>query len=153
MHEESGRSLIEIVGVLAIVGMMTAAAIGMYTTIRNKQTRTIAAAELEQIVKNTKLLMEMRGDYTGLSVDYLIKAGALGSGRAPIGAADWSIGPSTDSAMFEIKLTGLSEGECDYFESAPPTWATQMRINGNTATPGADFCFSSATNQITFVAR
>ena len=152
MRHESGRSLIEVIGVLAIAGVMAAASIRIYTSIRATQTRTIAAAELENVAKNTKLLMGMRGDYTGLSVDYLIKAGALSSDRAPIGGA-WSVDVGTDRTTFEIKLSGLSMGECDYFESAPPTWAAEMRVNGNMATTDTDYCFSSATNQVTFIVR
>ena len=72
MKYESGRSLIEIIGVLAITAVMTAAAVGIYNSIRHNQKNTIAAAELRELAKNTKLLMEMRGDYTGVSVDYLV---------------------------------------------------------------------------------
>jgi len=77
MKQEFGASMIEIIGVLAIAGVMSAAAISMYNVIKNNQTRKIASVELEQIAKNTELLMGMRDDYTGLSVDYLVSAGAL----------------------------------------------------------------------------
>ena len=81
MKQESGRSLIEVIGVLAITGLMTVSAMGIYRTIRANQVRTIAGEELEQIASNTKLLMEMAGSYEGISVDYLIKAGALPHSR------------------------------------------------------------------------
>ena len=89
MRQESGRSLIEIVGVIAIGTVMTAAAIGMYRMMRENNARTIATSQLEQIAGDVKLLMEMRGDYSGVSVDYLIKAGALESDAAPMGGDDW----------------------------------------------------------------
>lgn len=85
MNHESGASLIEIIGVLAIAGVMSGAAIAMYNVIRNNQARKIASIELEEIAKNTKMLMGLRGDYTGLSVDYLVSAGALQNNSAPIG--------------------------------------------------------------------
>ena len=43
MKTESGRSLIEVIGVLAIAAVMTAASIAMYNTIRKNQAHTIAA--------------------------------------------------------------------------------------------------------------
>ncbi len=152
MKHESGRSLIEVIGVLAIAGIMTAAAIAMYSVIRNNQTRKIASAQMEQMVSDAKLLMEMRGDYTGISVDYLIKAGALKSDAAPIGTNDWSIVATTNGAGFAINLTGLTKGECDYFTTAIPTWAAAILVNGFETDLGSQ-CFSSATNQISFIVQ
>jgi hypothetical protein len=148
MKSESGRSLIEIVGVLAITGVMTASAIGIYNSIRHNQQNTIATAELREVAKNTKLLMEMRGDYSGVSVDYLIKAGALKSEKPPVGK-DWAVEVDIDKTAFVIKLYGLSKRECDYFAAAVPAWATDVVINGYHINETPD-CFSGADNEIFF---
>ena len=55
MIQESGRSLIEILGVLAIGAIMSVATISIYRQVRTTQLRTIATAEIEQIIKNAKL--------------------------------------------------------------------------------------------------
>lgn len=151
MRDESGRSLIEIIGIMAIGAIMTASAVSMYTMIRGNQTRAIATAQLEQIVRDTRLLLQMRGDYTGVSVDYLIKAGALKSDRAPIGG-DWSITAEDGGHAFAINLTELTVGECDYFITTAPTWA-ELRVNGMPADSAADNCFSTRTNQVSFIAQ
>lgn len=148
MKHESGRSLIEMVGVMAIAGVMTAGAFGVYKMIRDTQLRTIAAAELQEIVKNTKLLMSIRDNYDGVSVNYLIKAGALSSARAPIGGDNWSI--TSNGETFSINLVDLGHGECDYFTTAIPTWAKSVTVNGFTA-DATDHCFSTATNRISFI--
>lgn len=150
MHDESGRSLIEIVGILAIGAIMTVSAVSLYAMIHSNQTRAIASAKLDQIVQDTHLLMEMRGDYSGISVDYLIKAGALKSDTPPIGG-EWSIVSEDGGKKFAINLTGLSVGECDYFITAVPKWASGIRVNGISADSGDDVCFSTRTNQISFV--
>ena len=111
MREESGRSLIEIIGVMAIAGVMTVSALGIYNILRTSQIRTIASADLSQIAENAKLLMEMRGSYEGISIDYLIKAGALNSDLPPIGGKDWSVTASADGASFSINLVDLTNGE------------------------------------------
>lgn len=151
MKYESGRSLIEIIGVLAITAVMTASAIGIYNSIRHNQKNTIATAELREVAKNAKLLMGMRGDYSGISVDYLVKAGAIHSDRAPIGKT-WSVDVGTDPATFVINLHGLSHSECDFFATAIPNWATEMFVNKyrmeDTIT-----CFSNADNDISFIVR
>lgn len=151
MKTESGRSLIEIIGVLAIAGVMTASAIGVYSMVRANQTRKIASVQLEQIAKNVKLLMEMRGDYTGVSVDYLVKAGAMKSNAAPIGGAQWSVSATSDGTAFSINLVDLSNGECEYFATATPTWAASVLVNGYEMSETSSNCFSSQTNQISFI--
>ena len=148
MKAELGRSLIEIVGVIAITGVMTASAIGIYNSIRTSQRNTIAMAELREVSKNTKLLMEMRGDYSGVSVDYLIKAGALKSDKAPVGK-EWAVDVDVDKTAFVIKLYGLSHSECSYFAAAVPAWATDVLVNGYHIDKSPD-CFSGADNEVFF---
>lgn len=150
MRQESGRSLIEILGVMAIMGVMTVATISAYNTISKRQSHTIANTELEQIVKDAKILMESRGSYNGISVDYLIKAGALKNNNAPIGDSSWSIISSADGSAFIINLTNISYSDCSYFATATPKWATATLVNGYETEP-ASHCFSSATNQMSFI--
>jgi len=151
MKSEYGRSLIEIIGVLAITGVMTASAIGIYNSIRHNQHNTIATAELRELAKNAKLLMGMRGDYTGISVDYLIKAGALHSDKAPAGSS-WSVDVGTDPATFVISLHGLSRAECDFFATTVPNWATEMFVNKYRIEDSVT-CYANADNDISFTVR
>lgn len=150
MKSESGRSLIEIIGVLAIGAVMATAAVKMYGQIRTTQTRAIATSELEQIAKNVKLLTGARGSYAGVSVDYLVMAGALSSTRAPIGTDGWSVSPSFDEKSFSINLVGLSSGECEYFATKKLSWATSVLVNGYEVN-GTPNCFSTSTNQVSFI--
>lgn len=148
--DQSGRSLIELIGVIAIGGVMTAAAIATYSTLRTNQTRTIALAEIRELVRNVKILMEPRGTYDGVSVSYLIKAGALSNNAAPIGDASWSVVPTTDGAGFAINLNGLSNGECVYMVASAASIPARVNVNGFTD-GNDDNCFSSATNQVSLV--
>lgn len=151
MKQEYGRSLIEIVGVIAIGTVMTATAIGMYRMMRDNNARTIADSQLEQIAGDVKMLLEMRGDYSGVSVDYLIKAGALKSDKSPLGGDQWSVVASADGESFSINLTELTQGECAYFSTAIPKWATSIVVNGFEVRDNSDRCFSTPTNQISFI--
>ncbi len=151
MRYESGRSLIEIVGVIAIGTVMTAAAIGMFRTMRDNHARNIADSQIKQIATDVKTLLESRGDYSGVSVDYLIKAGALKSNKSPLGGKDWSVISSADGLSFSINLTELTEGECAYFATSVPTWASSVLINGYEVQKGFSSCFSTPTNQVSFI--
>ncbi len=152
MNNQSGRSLIEVIGVMAIAGMMTVGAVATYRAIRSNQIRTIASQELKQIAENTKILMEMRGSYEGVSVDYLVKAGALKTTNAPIGGNGWSVAPSIDGASFLINLVDLTNGECEYFVAANPNWAVKILVNG-IETNSSGNCFGTNTNQVSFVVQ
>ncbi len=149
MNQESGRSLMEIIGVLAIAGVMSASAISIYNVIKNNQARKIASMEIEQIAKNVKLLMELRGDYTGVSIQYLISSGALKSDKAPIGDEGWSVEAINNGKGFSINLTNLSSGECQYFATAKQNWATKIIINGLETDIDIN-CFSTKTNKVSF---
>ena len=148
MKNESGRSLIEIIGVIAVTGFMTAGAIAIYNSIRHNQKNTISAATLREVAKDINMLMGMRSDYTGISVDYLVKAGALKTPDSPVGKT-WSIEVGIDRKTFVINLYGLSHGECDFFAAAMPAWAIDMYINGYNATEVVN-CFSGGENNISF---
>ncbi len=152
MQQESGRSLIEVLGVLAVAGVMTAGAIGMYSMIRRNHTRSVAITQLEQIAKNTKILLETRNDYRGVSVEYLIKAGALDSDQSPIGGARWSVASGVDGDYFSINLTDVSESDCVYFSEKLFKWADDILVNGYSVGE-IDSCFKSDTNQISFIVR
>lgn len=141
---ESGRSLIEVIGVMAIGGVLTVGVITTYNIIRNRQLRQFAASNIEQIAKDVKLLLELRGDYTGVSVDYLVKAGALKNTNPPMGDDDWSVTAGMDGKSFSINLTGLSRGECEYFATAKFDWATRVKVNDT------DECMSGE-NEISFI--
>ena len=147
MTNESGRSLIEMLAVLAIGAVMTAAAYGTYNMLRTNQTRNLALNEMEQIARNTKILLETRGDYNGVSVDYLIKAGAITNPDAPIGDETWSITSSVDGKTFSINLTNLTHSDCSYFATKKISWAKSVSVNG-LEKAGGETCISAPRNYI-----
>lgn len=148
MREEYGRSLIEVIGVLAITGIMTAATITMYTSIKNRQQRLVASSTLEDIVNETKLLLSYSTDYSPVSIDFLIKSGVLKNNSAPIGGSDWSIKPNYDNKSFSINLVNLTYEDCSYFITAKPKWSQEISINGSSSSE--NLCMKSGDNQISF---
>lgn len=149
MKTESGRSLIEIIGVLALTAIMTAGAVKLYSSIRTNQAHTIAAAELREIAKDTKLLFDMRDDYAGVSVDYLLKAGAIKKDNAPLGNA-WAIEPFADQKSFAIKLFDLGHSDCEFFALSVPQWASDVIVNNHSVEDNPQ-CFSGNTNNVFFI--
>ena len=151
MREQSGRSLIEIIGVLAISGIMVAGVFNMYHSISNRQKRMIAYENLKEIVTKTKTLLEYSG-YQPVSVDFLVKSGAINNTRAPIGDNDWTITPSIDASEFSINLNGLTYDECVYFATKKTDWATHISVNGYDNN-SASFCLKTGDNKISIFVK
>ena len=130
MREESGRSLIEIIGVLAIGVTMLVAAYGMYKTIDQRQKRLIAYEAVQDVAKKTRILYAFSG-YSSVSVANLQSDQAIESTQTPIGTS-WSIGPNDDNnAQFKIRLEGLDYADCEYFRIKKADWAIEKQINYN----------------------
>ena len=151
MREQSGRSLIEMIGVLAIGAIMVSATFAMYRSIDGRQKRLIASETLHDIATKTKTLLEYSG-YAPVSVDFLIESGALKNGRAPAGSAGWSITPSIDGSEFSINLVGLTFDECAYFTTKKFDWATHITVNGYEG-DASSFCMKTGENKISFFAQ
>ncbi|MBR3148383.1 MAG: hypothetical protein IKF41_03525 [Alphaproteobacteria bacterium] len=151
MREESGRSLIEIIGVLAIGAIMVAGTYAIYNSTNQKQKRLIASETMKDIAIKTKTLLEYSG-YQNVSVDFLIEAGALNNDKAPAGDKNWSITSSIDGTEFSINLTGLTFDECAYFSTKKFDWATHISVNGFSS-GDTSYCLKGGDNTMSFFAQ
>jgi len=154
-NQESGRSLIEIIGVLAIGAIMIASAYAIYQSIENRQTRLIASETLKDVAKKTKTLYEFSG-YKDVSITQLVTDGALTNSDAPIGT-NWSISGIDNNdntcttndvcSRFKITISGLSKDDCNYFATKKTDdWATDGKTISNNA------C-ADGNNTITFTVK
>ena len=151
MREQSGRSLIEIIGVLAIGAIMVSATYSIYHSTNEKQKRLVASETLKDIAQKTKTLLEYSG-YQPVSINYLIESGVINNDKAPAGSDDWSVTSNFDGTEFSINLTGLSFDECAYFTTKKFDWSHRLSVNGLTASDSS-FCMKSGENKISFFAQ
>ena len=151
MREQSGRSLIEIIGVLAIGAIMISGTYAIYNSTNQKQKRLIASSNLENIATKTKTLLEYSG-YGPVSVDFLIEAGALTNDKAPAGGKDWSVTSSIDGTEFSINLVDLSYDECAYFTTKKLDWVTKISVNGYDS-DDSSYCLKTGDNRISFFSK
>ena len=151
MREQSGRSLIEIIGVLAIGAIMMSATYGIYHSTNEKQKRLIASETLKDIAQKTKTLLEYSG-YEPVSVDYLIESDVIKDNRAPMGGDGWSVTSNFEGTEFSINLVDLSYSECAYFAIKKFDWTTHISVTGYDSTD-ASYCMKSGENIISFFAQ
>ena len=130
--EESGRSLIEIIGVLAIGAIMIASAYSIYKSIDNRQTRLIATETLKDVATKTKTLYEFSG-YENVSVAQLQTDGVMSNTDTPIGGS-WEIKGIKDDneySKFQIEIKKLNYDDCNYLAVKKTDWAIGKKVNGS----------------------
>lgn len=113
MRQESGRSMIEMLGVLAIMGVITVGAIGMISTAMRTQKRTTVNDEVIQIVTGVRQLLGEYDDYSNINNSTIF--GAIGmSNKNPYGGTyELAVNPS-NSRQFIVSITGLAQSDCEY---------------------------------------
>ena len=127
---ESGRSMIEMLGVLAIIGVLSVGGIAGYSKAMNKFKTNKVADNVSMLVANIKTLYAQQNSYEGLDVDSAISMGVVpdelvsarpndsGTGGALTNAYNGSVyisaAPSGagDNAAFYIVFDGLSKEAC-----------------------------------------
>jgi Tfp pilus assembly protein PilE len=147
---ESGRSLIEMLGVLAIGGIITFGAIKTYQTVRARQARFVAEQDMKELADNAKIIYSGRKNYSGISKNYLIKTGALKIEK--INGHDFRIDAGGDGKSFAIIFDDLDIGDCAYFATKNFDWADGVAVNGIQTDPQS-MCIESAPNKLEFIVK
>ena len=120
---EFGRSMIEMLGVLAIIGVLSVGGIAGYSKAMNKFKTNKVADNVSMLVANIKTLYAQQKTYNGLTnqtaVDMGVVPDELGTtsdltnafnGKVYIGAADSTT--EDDDKAFNIVFDGLSREAC-----------------------------------------
>ena len=128
MKNESGRSMIEMLGVLAIMGVITVGAIGLISTAMRTQKRNTVNEEVLQIVTGVRQLLGEYDDFSNINNSTIF--GAIGmSAKNPYGGTyELSVDPS-NSRQFIVSITGLSDGDCEYFVTK--AWSDSVEYIGS----------------------
>lgn len=114
MRQESGRSMVEMLGVLAIMGLITVGAVTMISTAMRSQKRSTVSDEVAQIVTGVRQLLAEYDDFS--NINNSIIWGAIGmSQKNPYGGNyALAVNPS-NSRQFILSINGLAKSDCEYF--------------------------------------
>ncbi len=109
---ESGRSMIEMLGVLAIMAVLTVGAIQLVNYAMKTQKKGTVEQEITQITTGIRGLNLTSFE----SIDNGVFSALGMSQKNPYdGNYEVEANPS-DSSQFIIKITGLAKSECEYFK-------------------------------------
>ncbi len=125
---ENGRSMVEMLGVLAIIGVLSVGGIAGYSKAMNKYKINKTTDQVSMLVANIRTLFSSQGNYQGLSNAQAIKFGVVPEDMYNAGSAstsditnafggDVTIAAAggralNDNEAFIIEYAGLSSEAC-----------------------------------------
>jgi len=149
-NEESGRSLLEMLGVLALGGILTVGALQMYHGIRARHMRFVGEQELKNLAENAKLLYAGRRNFTTITKNFLIKSGAF-KGEEIMGH-QFRVQPNANGQSFSIIFDEMNMGDCAYFATKNMDWAHSVVVNGFEK-DNNKMCSNLHPNKVEFVVK
>ena len=122
-NEQSGRSMVEMLGVLAIIGVLSVGGIAGYSKAMTKFKINKSMDQISMLVANIRTLFSGQRNYSGLSnanaISFGIIPGEMDGGGAVITnafAGDVTLGTTgvngNNDAGFTIKYDGLGQEAC-----------------------------------------
>ncbi len=148
MRQESGRSMIEMLGVLAIMGVITVGAIGMISTAMRTQKRNAVNDEVVQMVTQVRTLLGEFDDYSHINNSTIF--GAIGmTNKNPYGGTYTLAVDPANSRQFVVSIDGLSQSDCEYFVTK--AWSDSVGYaasNGKQGGAVGDCNRAGATNSV-----
>ena len=111
MNQESGRSMIEMLGVLAIMGVITVGAIGMISTAMRTQKLTAVNDEVVQMVTMVRNIHAEYDDFSNMNGSTIFSVIGMSDKNPYGGSYSLSVDPS-NVRQFVVTIDGLGQSEC-----------------------------------------
>ena len=129
-NNQSGRSMIEMLGVLAIIGVLSVGGIAGYSKAMNKYKISKTTDQITMIIANLRTMFSAQGDYKGLTNEQAIKFGVIPDEMYTAGDQTYAIknafggnvlisssplrtaGSDVDFGAFVVSYDGLSQEAC-----------------------------------------
>ena len=113
--QQSGRSMIEMLGVLAIMGVITVGAITMISAAMRNQKRTTVQDEVAQIVTGVRTLLCEYDDFSNLDNSTVFAAIGM-SPKNPYGGNYELLVNPANPRQFILTIGGLNYADCEFFK-------------------------------------
>ena len=111
MRQESGRSMIEMVGVLAIMGIITAGAVVLISTAINTQKRSRVTDDVTAIVSGVRTVLGEYDDFSNLDNSTIFGVLAM-SNKNPYGGTYELSVDNANPRQFVVSINGLTKSDC-----------------------------------------
>ena len=112
MNQESGRSMIEMLGVLAIMGVITVGAIGMISTAMRTQKLTTVNDEVVQMVTMVRNIHAEYDDFSNMNTDTIFSVIGMAD-KNPYGGKYALSVDAANPRQFVVTIDGLAQSDCN----------------------------------------
>lgn len=152
---QSGRSMVEMLGVLAIIGVLSVGGLTGYSKAMSKYKTNKTQEQLQLLISGIRTLYATQPSYTGITITQLISVGTMPDDMIRGGTTDKAYDPFgneiylvSTAADFTIGIENLTDKIC--VEIANANWQTSgnslKKISIGTApTGGTDFIWNPPT--------
>lgn len=111
--QQSGRSMIEMVGVLAVMGLITAGAFVLISSASSSQKRNRATDDIMEIAAGVRSVYAEHDNF-GSGIDANILAAINKSATGPYAGSTYSVAMSTSSnTQFVVTLSNVPAKDCN----------------------------------------
>ena len=132
---ESGRSMIEMVGVLAVMGLITAAAFVLITSAMRSQKLSRADDDVAALAAGVRLLYNNTTSFTGIGSANVLKVLGFDTVKAPYGNDTYTVGAAQQSTKGDRFYISFNAGDATTCAGlAGRTWGNggAAKCNGTT---------------------
>lgn len=112
---ETGRSMVEMLGVLAVIGVLSVAGIAGYTSAMNRYRANELLNEASKRASVISGQINMFG-YTPSLAEFTTNAWGYGAFENTVYGADGTAAWTKTDKQFTLSLTGISEGVCQHMQ-------------------------------------
>jgi len=112
MKQESGRSMVEMIGVLAIMAIITAGAFTLISTAFHTQKRSRVTDDVASIVSGVRNLLGEYDDFSNIDNSTIFGAIAV-SNKNPYGGTYELAVDASNKRRFIVSINGLSKSDCE----------------------------------------
>lgn len=147
MKQESGRSMIEMIGVLAIMGALTATAIATYTYAMKMQKRSTVSQDVINIVHGVQELLNGYDDYSNID-NSTIFAAMSASDKNPYGGTYSLAVNESNPRQFIVSINGLSKSDCEALKTMAWNESVGYILSNHKESGASGTCVEGSNNVI-----
>ena len=129
MNQESGRSMIEMLGVLAIMGVLTIGAVGLISSAMRTQKISAVNDNVVQMVTMVRTIHGEYDDFSNMNGTTIFSAIGMSNKNPYGGTYELAVDPS-NSRQFIVTINGLGQSECESLVAKAWSDSVEYQLSG-----------------------
>lgn len=150
MRQESGRSMIEMVGVLAIMGMLTATAFALISLGINRQKQSRVMDDVVTMVSGVRGLLGDYDDFSNIDNSTIFAAISVSNKNPYGGTYELAVDP-LNNRQFIVRINGLNKSDCEALVTKAWTDSVGYVSSGHKEGGATGNCVDGSNNVVSII--